>query len=67
MSGEWAKSGKYETERATELDRRTREEIKKSGIKLRALRFQTGGRGDIRNFPASLRGRLMIGEIWKTN
>ena len=30
------------TERATGLDRRTREEIQKSGIKLTALRFQMG-------------------------
>ena len=46
--GKW-KFGKKEvrrmgqkTERATGLDRRTREEIQKSGIKLTALRFQMG-------------------------
>ena len=36
------KSKKDYTERATGLGRRTRE-IQKSGIKLTALRFQTGG------------------------
>ena len=35
---------KDKTERATGLSRRTREEIPKRGIKLTALRFQTGGR-----------------------
>ena len=42
-------------ERATELGRRTREEISKSGIKLTALRFQTMGRHQ--KFPSSLRGK----------
>ena len=36
------KAEKHKTERATGLGRRTREEIQKSGIKLTALRFQTG-------------------------
>ena len=44
----WGKRGpkaeKNQTERATGLGRRTREGIYKSGIKLTALRFQTGGR-----------------------
>ena len=36
------KAEKDKTERETGLGRRTREEIQKSGIKLTALRFQTG-------------------------
>ena len=43
------KAAKDKTERAKGLGGRTREEIQKSGIKLTVLRFQTGGRGDIRN------------------
>ena len=38
------KSEKDTTERATGLGRRTREETEKSGIKLKAQRFQTGGK-----------------------
>ena len=41
MNGPKAKKDK--TERVTELGRGTREGIQKSGIKLKALRFQTGG------------------------
>ena len=39
------KQKKGQTERATRLGRRTREEIQKSGIKLTALRYQTWGWG----------------------
>ena len=38
------KAEKDKTEIATGRGRRTREGIQKSGIKLTALRFQTGGR-----------------------
>ena len=52
-SGEGPKTEKDKTERATRLGRRTREKIQKSGIKLTALRFQTGVRHQNRRPPFS--------------
>ena len=45
------------TDRAIGLGRRTREEIQKSGIKLSALRFQTGGRHQKSRPPFGGKGR----------
>ena len=57
-----------QTERATGLRRRTKEEIQKSGIKLKALIFQTGrrggGGGEHQKYPASLRGSNNAGKHW---
>ena len=49
---------KNKTERATGLGIRTKGEIQKSGIKLKALKFQTGGRHQ--KSPASLWGATAL-------